>query len=84
MLLAEDKSTNTQAGIIRQFDEFFINSGKLDLGVSFSSMVYQIKNQAPTKAFAFQYIKNAEDFLRAIKAYHDKDVEDYRLQKKAV
>ncbi len=69
LLLAENKRTNTQAGIIKQFDEEFISNGKIDLGVSFSEFIYQIKEQAPSKEFAYNYIANAEKFLEKVKAF---------------
>ncbi len=69
LLLAESKKTNTQAGIIKDFDEEFVASGKIELGVSFSDFIYQIKEQAPSKEFAFDYISNAEKFLDKVKAF---------------
>ena len=42
LLLAENKKTNTHAGIISQFDEVFVESGKIELGTSFSELIYQI------------------------------------------
>lgn len=75
LLLAENISTNTQAGIIAQFDETFVSSGKLDLGILFSEMIYQIKVYAPTEAFASKYIINANHFLNKVKAYRTKEQE---------
>ena len=69
LLLAENKRTNTQAGIIKQFDEEFIASEKIDLGVSFSEFIYQIKEQVPSREFAYNYIANAEKFLEKVKAF---------------
>ena len=69
ILLSENKKTNTQAGIISQFDEFFIESGKIDLGASFSTIIYQIKQHSPSKEFALNYIKSAEQFLQTVKDY---------------
>ncbi len=69
LLLAENKRTNTQAGIIKQFDEEFVVSGKIDLGVSFSEFIYQIKQQVPSREFAYNYIANAEVFLEQVKAF---------------
>jgi len=69
LLLAENKRTNTQAGIIKQFDEEFIANGKIDLGVSFSEFIYQIKEQAPSKEFALDYITQAEQFLEKVKTF---------------
>jgi sulfite reductase (ferredoxin) len=84
MLLSEDKVTNTQAGIIKQFEEVFESTGKIDMGVPFSNVVYQIKKQAPTRTFAQKYIENAEQFLKTVKAYRDREVENYRLERTAV
>jgi len=73
LLLAENISTNTQAGIIAQFDETFVSSGKLDFGIPFSELIYQIKEYAPTEAFASKYIENANHFLNKVKAYRTKE-----------
>ncbi len=81
LLLAENKRTNTQAGIIKQFDEEFIANGKIDLGVSFSEFIYQIKEQAPTREFAFDYIANAEKFLGKVKAYRAHEMTSNLVQK---
>lgn len=81
LLLAENISTNTQAGIISQFDETFVSSKKLDLGTSFSELIYQIKEYVPTKEFASNYIQNAHQFLDKVRAF--REVEN-KLDKKAV
>ena len=75
LLLAENISTNTQAGIITQFEETFVSSRKLDLGAPFSEMIYQIKEYAPTEAFASKYIENANHFLNKVKAFRTKEQE---------
>ncbi len=82
LLLAENKKTNTHAGIISQFDELFVASGKIDLGVDFSELIYQIKKYAPIQEFAARYIKNANQFLDKVRAY--REAETSKLQQKAV
>ncbi|TXE06828.1 HEPN domain-containing protein [Gelidibacter salicanalis] len=72
LLISEDITTNTQAGIISQFDEVFIDSKKINLETSFSEVIYQIKENAPTEAFAKAYIKNASVFLATARAYRAK------------
>ncbi|WP_166963117.1 HEPN domain-containing protein [Yeosuana marina] len=69
LLLAENMSTNTQAGIISQFDETFGSSEKLNLGTTFSELIYQIKEYAPTQEFASKYIENANKFLAKVRAF---------------
>ncbi len=82
LLLAENKKTNTHAGIVSQFDELFVASGRIDLGVDFSALIYQIKKHAPTKAFASKYIENANQFLDKVRTY--RETETNQLRKKAV
>ncbi|WP_298782515.1 HEPN domain-containing protein [uncultured Polaribacter sp.] len=71
LLLADNQKTNTHAGIIKQFDELFILSGKIDLGTSFSELIYQINKFAPTKEFAEKYIDNANGFLQKVRAFRE-------------
>ena len=81
MLLAENKSTNTHAGIVSQFDELFVTSGKLNLEISFSELIYQINKFAPTEEFAAKYIGNANQFLEKVRAFRENET---KLKKKAV
>jgi sulfite reductase (ferredoxin) len=81
LLLAENKSTNTHAGIIKQFDELFIESGKIDFGSSFSELIYQINKNAPTEDFASKYIETANQFLEKVRAFREAE---NALEKKAV
>jgi sulfite reductase (ferredoxin) len=82
LLLAENKRTNTHAGIISQFDEFFVESGRIDLGVSFSELIYQINKFAPSKDFAAKYIEHANEFLQKVRTFRDSETN--AIQKKAV
>ncbi|WP_347922827.1 nitrite reductase [Pontimicrobium sp. SW4] len=75
ILLSENISTNTQVGIISQFDIEFVASSKVNLGMTFSELIYQIKNNAPTEAFAKSYIKNAEAFLEKVKLFRKQEQE---------
>jgi len=74
MLLYENVSTNTQAGIIKQFDETFINTEKIELKTSFSELVYQINKNEPTKAFASQYAEESIKFFEAIELYRTNEL----------
>lgn len=81
LLLAENKKTNTHAGIISQFDELFVESGRIELGTSFSELIYQINKFAPTEDFASKYIENANQFLGKVRAFREAQTQ---LEKKAV
>lgn len=72
LLTSEEKKTNTHVGIISEFDEFFGN--KIDLGVSFSTLIYQIKNNEPTQKFAQKYLNDAQLFYKKANDYRTKTV----------
>jgi sulfite reductase (ferredoxin) len=74
ILLSENIKTNTQAGIIKQFDEGFVETQRINLGASFSDIIYQIKVFPPTEDFAINYIKAAEQFLGSVKAFREEQV----------
>ncbi|MDD7914986.1 HEPN domain-containing protein [Polaribacter ponticola] len=72
-LMAEDQKTNTHAGIIANFDTYFITSKKIELETSFSDLIYQIKNAAPTEEFAKKYIADANLFLEKVRTYRNNE-----------
>jgi sulfite reductase (ferredoxin) len=74
ILLSENIKTYTHAGIIKQFDEGFVETQKVNLGASFSDIIYQIKVFPPTKDFAINYIKAAEQFLGSVKSFREEQV----------
>lgn len=72
ILLDEGKKTNAQQTIITGFDDFIEETEALKLPQSFGSIIYQIRENAPTEAFAKHYLQNAVDFLALVQAYHTK------------
>ncbi len=74
LLLLENVSTNTQANIISQFDETFINSEKIDLDSSFSELVYQINKNEPSEDFARLYAEQSVAFFETIESYRTKEL----------
>ncbi|PQJ75111.1 HEPN domain-containing protein [Polaribacter gangjinensis] len=69
LLLAEDISTNSHASIIQQFDDYFINSQKIELQTSFSALIYQIQQHEPSAEFSEKYTKDALYFLKKVRSY---------------
>ncbi|MBT8296986.1 MAG: HEPN domain-containing protein [Maribacter sp.] len=69
LLTAEKTKTNTHASIIKDFDEIFVASNRLNLGVGFSDLVLQINKNEPTAAFAHSYLEDAKNFLETVDAY---------------
>lgn len=76
LLTSEDAKTNTHAGIVRQFDELFVNSGKIAIADSFNNLVFQIKENEPSEAFAKKYLEQAILFLKVIESYRKKELEN--------
>jgi len=74
ILLSENVKTNSQAGIIKQFDELFMETKRIDLGTSFSDIIYQIKVFPPTEDFASNYINAAERFLESVRTFRETEV----------
>ena len=72
-LLAIDIKTNSQANIINLFDEYFIDNNKIDLGSSFSDLIYQINKYAPKEEFAKKYIKDSEEFLQKVREFRQNE-----------
>ncbi|WP_299670308.1 HEPN domain-containing protein [uncultured Polaribacter sp.] len=71
MLLAENKKTNTHAGIISQFDAHFVETNTIELNTSFSELIYQINKYSPNKEFCSQYINDSEYFLQKVKTFRE-------------
>ncbi|WP_370408857.1 nitrite reductase [Tenacibaculum dicentrarchi] len=71
LLTAEGEKTNTQAGIITNFDKVFIDTNKITLPTktSFADFVYQIKENEPTEAFANKYLNDTKVFYKSVDSY---------------
>ena len=80
LLVSEDKKTNTQAGIIKDFDEFFVSSGKVKLDVSFQELVYQLNTQEPSKEVAEYYINQSKIFNRQLTEYRNAQLQNQEAQ----
>ena len=75
VLLSEDHRCNTQASIIRDFDEKLVQENKVFLTSDFESYVYQINQNEPTRDFAESYLEDAEKFMEQIQKYREQQVE---------
>jgi sulfite reductase (ferredoxin) len=74
LLLAEKQKTNHHAGIIDLFDTVFVETNKIQLAITFKDLVYQIKVNEPSEAFAKQYLEQATAFFATIEEYRAKDL----------
>jgi sulfite reductase (ferredoxin) len=74
LLLAEKQKTNHHAGIIDLFDTVFVETNTIPLATTFKELVYQIKDNEPSEAFAKQYLEQAIAFFATIEEYREKDL----------
>lgn len=71
LLVSEGVKTNTQAGIVKDFDIHFIESGKISLPGSFNDLVYQLNQQEPSREFAQYYLEQSRLFNQQIAAFRN-------------
>ena len=76
VLIGENLKTNTQHGIINDFDQYFIQSGLIELDGSFSELILQIKKNKATEAFANQYLNDAIAFYKTIDSLRSKTIKN--------
>ncbi|HEA29660.1 MAG TPA: nitrite reductase, partial [Leeuwenhoekiella sp.] len=69
LLVSEDISTNTQANIIAEFDKTFGENKSVVGDKPFPELIYKIKENEPTKAFAEAYLEEANAFFDRVDTY---------------
>ena len=70
LLLDKSVTVSNQTAVINKFDENFVSTGEFAIDAeTFSALVLQINQQEPSKAFANQYVAEAERFLTAATKY---------------
>ncbi|WP_066223938.1 HEPN domain-containing protein [Formosa haliotis] len=76
LLLSENVKTNSQANIIKLFDETFIETNKITLSTeqSFSDFVYEINKNEPSKEFATTYINQTKAFFNTIDVFRSREL----------
>ncbi|WP_018621062.1 nitrite/sulfite reductase [Spirosoma luteum] len=75
-LMSRDVPTNTQHGIVSDFDKTFV--GEPDFHQTegeFKTLVFSINKEEPSEAFARRFIAQAEAFLEAIQEYRENQIE---------
>lgn len=75
-LMSRDIATNTQHGIVSDFDRAFVGEpGFHQAEGDFNALVFSINKQEPSEAFATQFLANADAFLDAVQAYRNTLIE---------
>jgi len=76
MLLTEDIRCNTHIGIIKDFDKYFIQEGKLVVTGNFETYVLEFNARPAEQHFAAEYLKRAKNFLKRAQNYRGAVLEE--------
>lgn len=71
ILLSHDIKCNTQANIIRDFQEHIVGSGEFKFDGNFADHVLLINQYEPNKSFSTDYLNTAYDFIQDVIAYRE-------------
>lgn len=64
LLTSKEVNTNSQHGIIGDFDKNFVETGEFSFETSFKELVLSINKNEPTKDFANDYLSKAKKYLQ--------------------
>ena len=67
LLLDKGVNSSTQIGVIRAFDEQYVQTAEVELEGTFNDLVLQINKHEPSEEFATAYLKSVEAFYKGIK-----------------
>ncbi|HMI01971.1 MAG TPA: hypothetical protein VK541_05785 [Pedobacter sp.] len=67
LLLDKGVNSSTQIGIIREFDNHYVQTGEVQLESSFADLVLEINKHEPSEEFATAYLASLEEFYNGIK-----------------
>ena len=75
LLTAEKVKTNTHASIIKDFDELYVETGKIDFEGGFDKMALQLNKNEPSEAFAKSYLEDAKAVLEKLETFRKMELE---------
>ncbi|GAB3270193.1 nitrite/sulfite reductase [Larkinella harenae] len=74
-LMMKDINTNTQHGIVSDFDKNFVGEGFHEQEGDFKALAFSINKNEPTEEFAQSFIAQAEAFIERVKAYREQQIQ---------
>ena len=75
-LMSRDVPTNTQHGIVSDFDREFTGVAGFHADEStFKSLVFSINKNEPSEEFAVMFVREASQFLSAVGAYREQQIQ---------
>ena len=69
LLTSEKVKTNTHASIVKDFDELYVESGKIAFEGGFANIALQLNKNEPSEAFAKSYLQDAKEVLQRLEAF---------------
>ncbi|QDK80048.1 nitrite reductase [Spirosoma sp. KCTC 42546] len=79
-LMSRDVPTNTQHGIVSDFDKTFVGEPDFhQVEGEFKALVFSINKQEPSEEFARRFIAQAEAFLQTVQANREAQIEQEGL-----
>lgn len=74
MLTSVGKQTNTQHGVINDFEKEFVETGKFTLYTSAKELILRINKNEPTQEFATAYLADANKFYKGLVDLREKQL----------
>ncbi len=74
LLISENVPTNTQASIIDNFQQAFIETNKIKIGQSFPDLALRLKKEKPSLEFANKYLDEGIIFYRLADQFRKQEV----------
>lgn len=78
-LMMKDINTNTQHGVVSDFDKNFLGEGFHEQEGEFKTLVFSINKNEPTEAFAQSFIAQVTAFIEKLRAYRERHIEQNGL-----
>ena len=75
LLTSEKQKVNTHASIIKDFDELYVATGKIEFEGGFEKFALQLNQNEPSEVFAKSYVKDAKTVLERLEAYRKLELE---------
>jgi sulfite reductase (ferredoxin) len=76
LLTSEKTKVNTHNSIIKDFDELFVQTNKIEFSGSFSDLVLQLNQNEPTEAFANSYLNEAKQVLAKLESFRNLELQE--------
>jgi sulfite reductase (ferredoxin) len=76
LLLSKQIASNTQYGIINEFEKHFVETGEFKFENGFKQVVLKINQNEPSKEFAETYYNEAKSFLNNVKQIREKQLQE--------